>query len=83
MKTTDRRGWDAPTAPRFAVPRPASALVSERFRRAVKAYKKLVALIEARAADGATRLWRSHMDSAGTYLLKDDLRDKPVVELFT
>jgi GntR family transcriptional repressor for pyruvate dehydrogenase complex len=55
----------------------------ERFRRAVKAYKKLIALIEARDADGATRLWRSHMDSAGTYLLKDDLRDKPVVELFT
>jgi len=54
----------------------------ERFRRAVKAYKKLLALIEARDADGAERLWRSHMDLAAAYLLKDDLRDKPVVELF-
>ena len=54
----------------------------ERFRRAVKAYKKLVALIEAGDADGAQRLWRDHMDSAAAYLLKDDLRDKPVVELF-
>lgn len=54
----------------------------ERFRRAVKAYKKLVSLVEARDADGAERLWRSHMESAAVYLLKDDLRDKPVVELF-
>jgi GntR family transcriptional repressor for pyruvate dehydrogenase complex len=54
----------------------------ERFRRAVEAYKKLLALIEAGDADGAQRLWRSHMDSAAAYLLKDDLRDKPVVELF-
>jgi DNA-binding FadR family transcriptional regulator len=54
----------------------------ERFRHAVKAYKELLGLIEAGDADGAQRLWRSHMDSAGAYLLKDDLRDKPVVELF-
>jgi GntR family transcriptional regulator, transcriptional repressor for pyruvate dehydrogenase complex len=54
----------------------------ERFRRAVKAYKKLLALIEAGDADGAQRLWHSHMESAAAYLLKDDLRDKPVVELF-
>lgn len=53
-----------------------------RFRRAVRAYKKLLALIEAGDADGAQRLWRGHMDSAAAYLLKDDLRDKPVVELF-
>jgi GntR family transcriptional regulator, transcriptional repressor for pyruvate dehydrogenase complex len=54
----------------------------ERFRLAVRAYKKLLALIEAGDADGAKLLWRSHMDSAAAYLLKDDLRDKPVVELF-
>ncbi|HEX3712755.1 MAG TPA: FCD domain-containing protein [Trebonia sp.] len=53
-----------------------------RFRRAVKAYKKLLALIEAGDADGAQALWRSHMEAAAAYLLKDDLRDKPVVELF-
>jgi GntR family transcriptional regulator, transcriptional repressor for pyruvate dehydrogenase complex len=55
----------------------------ERFRRAVRSYKKLVALIEAGDADGARRLWRSHMDSAAVFLLKDELRDTPVVELFT
>jgi GntR family transcriptional regulator, transcriptional repressor for pyruvate dehydrogenase complex len=54
----------------------------ERFRLAVRSYKKLLALIEARDADGARRLWGSHMESAAAYLLKDDLRDKPVVELF-
>jgi DNA-binding FadR family transcriptional regulator len=54
----------------------------ERFRHAVQAYKKLLALIEAGDADGAQLLWRSHMDSAATHLLKDDLRDKPVVDLF-
>jgi len=54
----------------------------ERFRHAVRAYKKLLALIEAGDADGAERLWRRHMDAAAAFLLKDDLRDKPVVELF-
>jgi len=57
-------------------------LFAERFRLAVKAYKRLLALIEARDADGAQCLWRSHMESAAAYLLKDDLRDMPVVELF-
>jgi len=63
------RGFDEPESP-------------ERIRRAVRSYKKLLTLIEERDADGARRLWRSHMESAAAYLLKDDLRDKPVVELF-
>jgi DNA-binding FadR family transcriptional regulator len=54
----------------------------ERFRRAVQSYKQLLALVEAGDADGAERMWRSHMDAAATFLLKDDLGDKPVVELF-
>jgi DNA-binding FadR family transcriptional regulator len=54
----------------------------DRFRRAVKSYKKLVSLVEERDAGGAELLWRSHMESAAVFLLKDDLRDKPVVELF-
>jgi hypothetical protein len=33
-------------------------------------------------AVSARRLWRSHMESAAAYLLKDDPRGKPVVELF-
>lgn len=55
----------------------------ERFQRAIRAYQKLVALVEARDADGAERHWRNHMEVAAQYLLKDDLRDKPVVELFS
>jgi DNA-binding FadR family transcriptional regulator len=54
----------------------------DRFRRAVKSYKKLVSLVEERDAGGAELLWRSHMESAAVFLLKGDLRDKPVVELF-
>ncbi|MEU4657424.1 FadR/GntR family transcriptional regulator [Streptomyces sp. NPDC023723] len=55
----------------------------ERFQRAIKAYKRLVTLVEARDAEGAERHWRSHMKVAGTYLLKDDLHNKPVVDLFS
>ncbi|MET7335423.1 FCD domain-containing protein [Nonomuraea sp. NPDC005650] len=55
----------------------------ERFQRAIKAYKKLVALVEAQDADGAERHWRSHMKAAAHYLLKDDLHNKPVVDLFS
>jgi DNA-binding FadR family transcriptional regulator len=54
----------------------------ERFKRAIRAYRKFVTLIEARDAAGAEKLWRLHMEAAATYLLKGDLRDKPVVELF-
>jgi GntR family transcriptional regulator, transcriptional repressor for pyruvate dehydrogenase complex len=54
----------------------------ERFRRAARSYRKLLKLIADGDADGARRLWHGHMDSAASYLLKDDLRDKPVVELF-
>lgn len=55
----------------------------ERFKRAIRAYKKLVALVEARDADGAEKLWLSHMDAAEAYLLKDDLRNKPIIDLFS
>lgn len=54
----------------------------ERFRRAIKAYRKFITLVEAKDADGAERHWRNHMEAAAKYLLKDDLHNKPVVELF-
>ena len=54
----------------------------ERFRRAIRGYRKLVTLVEARDADGAARHWRRHMEAASVYPLGDDLRDKPVVDLF-
>jgi GntR family transcriptional repressor for pyruvate dehydrogenase complex len=30
----------------------------------------------------AEKHWRSHMEAAAVYLLKDDLKTKPVVDLF-
>ncbi|MET7335425.1 FCD domain-containing protein [Nonomuraea sp. NPDC005650] len=54
----------------------------ERFQRAIRGYKKLVSLVEERDADGAERHWRRHMEAAAIYLLKDDLHNKPVVDLF-
>ncbi|MFC1437284.1 FCD domain-containing protein [Streptacidiphilus sp. N1-10] len=54
----------------------------ERFKRAIKAYRKLVALVEAKDADGAERHWRNHMEAAAKYLLRGELHNKPVVDLF-
>lgn len=54
----------------------------ERFQRAIKGYKKLVALVADRSADAAERHWRRHMEAAATFLLKDDFHNKPVVDLF-
>ncbi|MFE5027460.1 FadR/GntR family transcriptional regulator [Streptomyces sp. NPDC056656] len=52
------------------------------FKRAARAYRKLVALIEARDADGAERHWRGHMEAAAKYLLRGELHGKPVVDIF-
>ncbi|MEV1025172.1 FadR/GntR family transcriptional regulator [Streptomyces sp. NPDC050264] len=55
----------------------------ERFQRAIRAYGKLITLVEAKDADGAERHWRAHMKAAAAYLLQDDLHNKPVVDLFS
>ncbi|MFT4230526.1 MAG: FadR/GntR family transcriptional regulator [Microbacterium sp.] len=55
----------------------------ERFHRAIRGYRKLVALVEAKDGDGAASHWRSHMEAAAAYLLKGDLHNKPVVDLFS
>ncbi|MFE5027447.1 FadR/GntR family transcriptional regulator [Streptomyces sp. NPDC056656] len=54
----------------------------ERFHRAIKAYRKLLALLEAKDADAAERHWRAHMKAAAEYLLRGELHNKPVVDLF-
>ena len=54
----------------------------ERFQRVIRSYMKLIALVKAGNAAGAEKHWRSHMEGAAQYLLKDDLRTKPVVDLF-
>jgi GntR family transcriptional repressor for pyruvate dehydrogenase complex len=54
----------------------------ERFQRVIRSYTKLISLVKARNAAAAEKHWRSHMEAAAVYLLKDDLKTKPVVDLF-
>lgn len=56
---------------------------SDRFRRTIRSYRKLVRLVEAQDGEGAEQHWRSHMEVAAKSLLRDDLDNKPVVDLFT
>ena len=56
---------------------------AERFQRVVRSYSKFIGLVTARNAAGAEKHWRSHMEAAAQYLLKDDLKTKQVVDLFT
>jgi DNA-binding FadR family transcriptional regulator len=56
---------------------------AERFRRTIKSFEKLLALVEAKDADGAEAHWRTHMEVAARSLLRDDLKNKPVVDLFS
>ncbi|MFT4288417.1 FadR/GntR family transcriptional regulator [Nocardioides sp.] len=55
----------------------------ERFQRAIRSYEKFIRLIKSGDATGAEKHWLSHMEGAAQYLLKDDLRTKPVVDLFS
>lgn len=56
---------------------------TDRFRRTLRSYSKLVRLVEDQDADAAERHWFSHMEVAAKALLRDDLKNKPVVDLFT
>jgi GntR family transcriptional repressor for pyruvate dehydrogenase complex len=55
---------------------------AERFQRAIRSYTKLITLVKAGNAAAAEKHWRSHMENAAKYLLRDDLKTKPVVDLF-
>lgn len=55
----------------------------ERYQRLIPSYEKFIGLIRDRKAEQAERHWRSHMEAAAQYLLKDDLKNKTVVELFS
>jgi GntR family transcriptional repressor for pyruvate dehydrogenase complex len=52
------------------------------FRKAVRGYRKLVSLVEARDVAGAEQYWRTHMEVAWKRLLKD-FGSTAVVDLFT
>jgi DNA-binding FadR family transcriptional regulator len=54
----------------------------ERFQRVIRSYTKFIALIKTKNATAAEKHWRAHMEAAAQYLLKDDLKTKPVVDLF-
>ncbi|MCW2667474.1 MAG: regulatory protein GntR [Frankiales bacterium] len=56
---------------------------SDRFRRTIRSYAKLVRLVEEQDAEAAERHWFTHMEVAAKSLLRDDLKNKPVVDLFT
>ncbi|MFT4265254.1 MAG: FCD domain-containing protein [Nocardioides sp.] len=55
----------------------------ERFQRAIRSYQKFIRLVRDKDAAGAEAHWLSHMEVAGHWLLKDDLKTKPVVDLFS
>ena len=55
---------------------------AERFDLVIRSYTKLIKLVSAGNAAAAERHWRSHMEDAAVYLLRDDLKTKPVVDLF-
>jgi GntR family transcriptional regulator, transcriptional repressor for pyruvate dehydrogenase complex len=54
----------------------------ERFQRVIRSYTKFISLVKAGNAAAAEKHWRSHMEGAAQYLLRDDLKTKPVVDLF-
>ncbi|MEO3822712.1 FCD domain-containing protein [Actinomadura sp. B10D3] len=54
----------------------------ERFQRVIRAYQRLVDLVTEGNAEGAEKHWRNHMEVAATYLFKDSLKNKSVVDLF-
>jgi DNA-binding FadR family transcriptional regulator len=54
----------------------------EQFRRNVRGYDKLVALVDRRDGAGAERHWRTHMEAAGAHLLRADPQNRSVLDLF-
>jgi DNA-binding FadR family transcriptional regulator len=55
----------------------------ERFRRQVRSYDKLIALIEAGDSDGAERHWRAHLEAAAKSMSRMVPLDRQVVDLFS
>jgi DNA-binding FadR family transcriptional regulator len=55
---------------------------TECFQWAIRSYTTFIGLIKAGNAAGVEKHWRSHMEAAAQFLLKDDLETKPVVDLF-
>jgi GntR family transcriptional regulator, transcriptional repressor for pyruvate dehydrogenase complex len=53
------------------------------FRKVVRSYRKLVALVEAGDAGAAEAHWRTHMEVAARSLLPDELKSATVLDIFS
>ncbi len=60
-----------------------AALPASAFRRVVRSYRKLIALVEAGDVAGAESHWRTHMDVVAGSLLPDELRSATVLDMFS
>jgi DNA-binding GntR family transcriptional regulator len=56
---------------------------SSSFRKTIRSYTKLIQRVEARDGPGAEEHWRAHMEVTAKTHLRDDLKTRPVVDLFT
>jgi DNA-binding FadR family transcriptional regulator len=56
--------------------------MTKRFERTIRSYRKFIRLVTDKDAKAAEKHWHSHMESAAKDLLKDELKTKPVVDLF-
>jgi GntR family transcriptional regulator, transcriptional repressor for pyruvate dehydrogenase complex len=56
--------------------------IEAQFKRTIRAFAKLVKLIEARDVDGAEKFWRTHMQAATKGMLWGNLATESVVDLF-
>jgi DNA-binding FadR family transcriptional regulator len=54
----------------------------ERFRRVLLSFRKLAKLVETGDSEGAEAHWLRHMQTAAKTLLGDDVKNKPIVDLF-
>lgn len=53
------------------------------FEKMVRSYRKLLALVRDRDAEGAMKHWRTHLEVAAQALLADELKPATVLDLFT
>jgi GntR family transcriptional regulator, transcriptional repressor for pyruvate dehydrogenase complex len=59
------------------------ALTADSFRKAIKSFRRLLALVQAKDAAGARRHWQTHMAVAGRALLPEQLRSATVLDMFS
>ncbi len=68
----------------LASSRPAiAAAPAGAFRKVIRSYRRLVALVESGDAAGAEAHWRTHMDVAARSLLPDELKSATVLDIFS